>query len=41
MVQCKVRVGADNTSLLIVAVGERHGSLGVRFENRRRSRVMN
>ena len=38
--QCKGRVGADSMSSLIVVAKERHGSLGVRFENMRRFWVM-
>jgi len=38
--QCKGGVRADSMSSLIVAVGERHGSLGVGFKNMRRSWVM-
>jgi len=38
--QCKGGVRADGVSSLIVAAGERRGSLGVGFENRMRSWVM-
>ena len=37
---CKGGVRADSMSSLIVAVGERHGSLGVGFENMRRSWII-
>jgi len=39
-VQCKGGVRADGVSSLIVAAGERHGLLGVGFENMMRSWVM-
>ena len=38
--QCKGGVRADGVSSLIVAAGERRGSLGVGFENMMRSWVM-
>jgi hypothetical protein len=38
--QCKGGVRADSMSSLIVAAGERCGSLGVEFENMMRSWVM-
>ena len=39
-VQCKGTMGADRMSSLIVAAGERRGSLGVGFEDMRNSWVM-
>ena len=39
-VQCKGGVRADGVASLIVAEGERRGSLGVGFENMMRSWVM-
>ena len=38
--QCKGGVRADGVSSLIVAAGERHGVLGVGFENMMHSWVM-
>jgi len=38
--QCKGGVRADGVASLIVAAGERCGSLGVKFENMMRSWVM-
>jgi len=38
--QCKDGVRADGVTSLIVAAGERRGSLKVGFENMMRSRVM-
>jgi len=38
--QCRGRVRADSMSSLIVAAGERRGSLGVGFENMIRFWVM-
>jgi len=38
--QCKGGVRADDVASLIVVAGERHGSLGVGFENMMRSWVM-
>jgi len=38
--QCKGGVKADSISSLIVAAGERRGSLGAGFENMMRSWVM-
>ena len=38
--QCKDGVSADGVASLIVAAGERRGSLGVGFENMMRSWVM-
>ena len=35
--QCKSGVRDDGVASLIVAAGERHGSLGVEFENMMRS----
>ena len=38
--QCNDRVRDDGVASLIVAAGERHGLLGVGFENMMRSWVM-
>jgi len=38
--QCKDGVRADDVASLIVAAGERRGSLGVGFENMMRSWVL-
>ena len=38
--QCKDGVRADDVSSLIVTAGERHGLLGVEFENMMHSWVM-
>jgi len=38
--QCKDRVRADGVALIIIAAGERCGSLGVGFENMMRSWVI-